>query len=113
MVKTRLQNQVATAGGGSLLYRSPLHCASSILRAEGIVGFYKGLGANLIGVTPEKAIKLAVNEIIREALCDDDSDIQLWQEMLAGAGAGFSQVIATNPMEIVRTCWMVQLLKLS
>lgn len=28
--------------------------------------------------------------------------IQLWQELLAGCGAGFVQVVATNPMEIVK-----------
>src|SRR5690349_18767949 len=75
MVKTRLQNQVAATTlsssasigeSGALRYQGPLHCFQTILRTEGVRGLYRGLGANLVGVTPEKAIKLAVNEILRE-----------------------------------------------
>ena len=32
----------------------------------GIRAFYKGLAPNLIGVIPEKALKLAVNDLARE-----------------------------------------------
>lgn len=52
MVKTRLQ-----AGKGK--YSGPFDCFNKVLAEEG--GFralYRGLTANLIGVTPEKAIKL-------------------------------------------------------
>jgi solute carrier family 25 (mitochondrial aspartate/glutamate transporter), member 12/13 len=96
MVKTRLQ-QDSTG-----IYRSPLHCARTLLKSEGAGGFYKGLGPNLVGVTPEKAIKLAVNEAMRERLENSDGSIGLFSEIIAGATAGFCQVIATNPMEIVK-----------
>lgn len=95
MVKTRLQ-----AGKG--LVTNPLTVATQILRNEGIGGFYSGLGANLIGVTPEKAIKLAANEFFRELFEKDDGSIALHHEMVAGASAGICQVIATNPMEITK-----------
>jgi solute carrier family 25 aspartate/glutamate transporter 12/13 len=65
-----------------------------------MIGLYRGLGANLIGVTPEKAIKLAVNEILRENIVSDESKIELWQEMVCGGMAGFVQVSITNPMVI-------------
>jgi hypothetical protein len=45
---------------------------------------------------------IATNEILREFLSPDETKIQLWQEIVAGAGAGFCQVLATNPMEIVK-----------
>lgn len=48
------------------MYRGPLHCARTIVRVEGVRGLYQGLIPNLIGVTPEKAIKLAVNDLARE-----------------------------------------------
>ena len=52
MIKTRLQ-----ASNG--LYKGPIDVARKIFTTEGgILGFYKGLAANLVGVTPEKAIKL-------------------------------------------------------
>jgi solute carrier family 25 aspartate/glutamate transporter 12/13 len=93
MIKTRLQSGQFTG---------PAHVVKTIMGTEGIGGFYKGLGANLVGVTPEKAIKLAANEYLREKLGEDEGPLPLHYEMLAGAGAGFVQCIATNPMEITK-----------
>ncbi len=105
MVKTRLQASVAGT------YSGPIDCFRKIVGNEG--GFralYRGLGANLVGVFPEKGIKLvtndmlfifqAANEYIREHLENDDGSIAFHHELAAGAGAGFVQVIATNPMVI-------------
>merc|ERR1711934_802404 len=90
------------------MYRNPLHCFRKIVRAEGVKGLYRGLPPNLIGVTPEKAIKLAANDLLREHLSDDNGNITLPNEILAGGGAGFMQVIATNPMEITKIRLQVQ-----
>lgn len=104
-IKTRLQGSVG-------VYSSPVHCAKDLLQKEGIGGFYKGLGANLVGVTPEKAIKLAANDVIREMFTDSETgEIKLHHEILAGASAGFFQVIATNPMEIIKIRMQMQSLK--
>lgn len=105
MIKTRLQSQRPNASG-HLPYRSGLHCAQEILRKEGILGFYRGLGPNLVGITPEKAIKLGVNDYVRARFaarqgCSTDA-LPVASGLVAGAAAGFSQVIATNPMEIVK-----------
>jgi solute carrier family 25 aspartate/glutamate transporter 12/13 len=82
----------------------PLQCATALYQKSGIRGFYSGLKVNLLGVMPEKAIKLAANEYFREyfTACNGDGKIKIYQEMLSGAGAGFCQVIATNPMELVK-----------
>lgn len=68
-----------------------------------------GLFANIIGVAPEKAIKLAANDLFRAKLAGLSQRAQgnpdkLPPElgMLAGAMAGTTQVIATNPMETVK-----------
>jgi len=74
----------------------------------GFRAFYRGLSANLIGVTPEKAIKLAANEFFREMLEEEDGSITLIREVMSGAGAGFCQVIATNPMEITKIRMQMQ-----
>ena len=96
IVKTRLQ------GAASGTYNGPFDCAKKLFQKEGPRGVYSGLGANLVGVTPEKAIKLAVNEAMREQLERPDGSIALSSEILAGAVAGFCQVVATNPMEITK-----------
>ena len=45
---------------------------------------------------------MAANEFFREFFEKDDGSIELHHEMISGAGAGFVQVIATNPMEITK-----------
>lgn len=42
-----MQNQRSTVVG-QLLYKNSLDCAKKILRNEGFVGFYRGLGPQLI-----------------------------------------------------------------
>lgn len=93
---------------GERLYKGALDCFRQIISKEGTRGLYRGLGPNLVGVTPEKALKLAVNERLREALEEEDGSITLPHEIMAGGGAGFCQVIATNPMEIVKIRMQVQ-----
>jgi len=100
MVKTRLQ--AAGQAGATVKYNGVLDCIRQMYAKEGVRGFYRGLAANLTGVTPEKAIKLAVNEKMRETLEDANGEISLPNQVLAGGTAGFCQVVATNPMEIVK-----------
>jgi len=105
MVKTRLQ--ACTLKGSEK--PSPFSVVRAIHATEGgIRGFYRGLLPNLAGVTPEKAIKLAVNEYARECLEAPDGSITKPREILAGASAGFCQVVATNPMEIVKLRMQLQ-----
>eukprot|EP00743_Colponemidia_sp_Colp-15_P002397 GILK01002598.1.p1 GENE.GILK01002598.1~~GILK01002598.1.p1 ORF type:complete len:308 (+),score=33.41 GILK01002598.1:39-962(+) len=101
LVKTRLQNQKALSGGEKP-YNGILDCFRKSFKEGGFRGMYRGLGPNLVGVIPEKAIKLAMNDYFREKLQGDDAKLPLWKELLAGGGAGFCQVVATNPMEITK-----------
>ena len=57
---------------------------------------------NLAGIIPEKALKLGINDILRELYADDNGDVSLARGILIGACAGLGQCIATNPMEIVK-----------
>lgn len=101
LVKTRMQNQ-RSAEVGQLLYKNSIDCFRKVIRNEGVVGLYSGLGPQLIGVAPEKAIKLTMNDLVRTALTDSNGKISLWAEIMAGCVAGGSQVIFTNPLEIVK-----------
>jgi len=77
-----------------------------IAKEEGFRGYYRGLSANLIGVTPEKAIKLTVNDLARQLLARRESvppeHLSPLAGLLAGATAGLCQCLATNPMEMVK-----------
>ncbi|NXA16960.1 CMC1 protein, partial [Ibidorhyncha struthersii] len=103
LVKTRMQNQ-RTSGSvvGELMYKNSFDCFKKVLRFEGFFGLYRGLLPQLIGVAPEKAIKLTVNDFVRDKFTKKDGSIPLPAEVLAGGCAGASQVIFTNPLEIVK-----------
>ncbi|KAF2894245.1 hypothetical protein ILUMI_11928 [Ignelater luminosus] len=102
LVKTRMQNQRSGSFIGELMYRNSFDCFKKVVRHEGILGLYRGLIPQLMGVAPEKAIKLMVNDLVRDKFYDKKGNIALYGEIIAGACAGASQVIFTNPLEIVK-----------
>ncbi|WAR06150.1 CMC1-like protein [Mya arenaria] len=102
LVKTRIQNQRAGGMIGELMYKNSFDCFKKVIRHEGLLGLYRGLAPQLVGVAPEKAIKLTMNDLMRDRLCNPDGSISLWAEMLSGGIAGASQVMFTNPLEIVK-----------
>ena len=61
LVKTRMQNQRTGSYIGELMYRNSLDCFKKVIRHEGVFGLYRGLIPQLMGVAPEKAIKLTVS----------------------------------------------------
>ncbi|XP_030065635.1 electrogenic aspartate/glutamate antiporter SLC25A12, mitochondrial isoform X1 [Microcaecilia unicolor] len=101
LVKTRMQNQ-RSSFVGELMYKNSFDCFKKVLRYEGFFGLYRGLLPQLVGVAPEKAIKLTVNDFVRDKFTQKDGSIPLLAEILAGGCAGGSQVIFTNPLEIVK-----------
>ncbi|XP_034248788.1 calcium-binding mitochondrial carrier protein Aralar1 isoform X2 [Thrips palmi] len=102
LVKTRMQNQRSGSFVGELMYRNSIDCFKKVIRHEGVTGLYRGLVPQLMGVAPEKAIKLTVNDLVRDKFTDKKGNIPLWGEILSGGCAGGSQVIFTNPLEIVK-----------
>jgi solute carrier family 25 aspartate/glutamate transporter 12/13 len=105
LVKTRLQNQRAT----ERLYSGGLDCFLKVIRNEGFLGLYRGILPQLVGVAPEKAIKLTTNDLMRSLLRDKRTGtLTLTREIIAGGCAGASQVIFTNPLEIVKIRLQVQ-----
>ncbi|KAK9301823.1 hypothetical protein QLX08_006007 [Tetragonisca angustula] len=102
LVKTRMQNQRTGSLVGELMYRNSFDCLQKVIRHEGFFGLYRGLVPQLMGVAPEKAIKLTVNDFVRDKFMDKNSNLPLYGEIIAGGCAGASQVIFTNPLEIVK-----------
>jgi len=106
LAKTRLQNQRTVSKAGesvTRLYKNVFHCMYVVGKTEGIRGLYKGLAVNLLLINPEKAIKLAVNDQTRQFFgSKQGSFLPLYLETLAGALAGFCQVIITTPMELLK-----------
>jgi solute carrier family 25 aspartate/glutamate transporter 12/13 len=95
LVKTRMQNQ--RSGVGQQLYKNSLDCFQKTLKNEGFRGLYSGVLPQMIGVAPEKAIKLTVNDLVRGKFMDPKTHEIWWvHELLAGGAAGGCQVVSTN-----------------
>ena len=108
LVKTRMQNQ-RSARPGQLLYKNSIDCFQKVIRNEGFRGLYSGVFPQLVGVAPEKAIKLTVNDLVRGKFTDlKTGSIPVQAEILAGGSAGACQVIFTNPLEIVKIRLQIQ-----
>ena len=105
LVKTRLQNQRGSVPG-EIMYRNSFDCFRKVggvawwagwggasvtsvvllqvIRYEGFFGLYRGLLPQLMGVSPEKAIKLTVNDTVRDLLTNKKGELPLWKEAIAG-----------------------------
>lgn len=112
LVKTRMQNQ-RIAPDGKAMYTNSIDCFRQTIKSEGFIGLYRGLLPQLVGVAPEKAIKLAVNDMLREAFTVSDIEtgeakIHFPLEVLSGGCAGACQVLVTNPLEITKIRLQIQ-----
>jgi len=84
LIKTRVQNK-------------KFNGLQNIIKHEGYQAFYKGSFIQIVGIGPEKAIKIITNEFILSQLSDTTQN-----KIIAGGCAGFAQVIITNPIEIIK-----------
>lgn len=100
LVKTRMQNQ-RSANPGQRLYNNSIDCFRKVIRNEGFRGLYSGVLPQLVGVAPEKAIKLTVNDLVRRAL-GKDGEITLTSEIIAGGTAGGCQVVRPPHLSPIR-----------
>jgi solute carrier family 25 aspartate/glutamate transporter 12/13 len=97
LVKTRMQNQRSSAVG-QVLYKNSIDCAKKVIRNEGFRGLYSGVLPQLVGVAPEKAIKLTVNDLVRGKFTDKSTGNIWWGwELVAGGAAGGCQVVLILP----------------
>ena len=85
ITKTRVQS--------STIKENPFNIIRQIYINNGIKGFYAGGISHVLFVAPEKAIKFTTNNYVL-TLTDN--------KIIAGMCAGLSQVIITNPMEILK-----------
>lgn len=79
-----MQNQRTGSLVGEVAYRNSIDCFKKVIRHEGVLGLYRGLVPQLIGVAPEKAIKLTVNDLVRDKLKPKDGALPYYAECIAG-----------------------------
>lgn len=95
-IKTRLQT--SNVPGATIF-----SMAREIVQKEGFFRLYRGLQAQLAGITPEKALKLTSNQFFVDTLKGNTNrELSFLENALAGIMTGCVQISLTNPVEIVK-----------
>jgi solute carrier family 25 (mitochondrial phosphate transporter), member 23/24/25/41 len=91
--------------GGTARYSSPMQSLRLILAEEGLRGLYKGNGANALRVIPVYALKFSLNDAITDELRAraGGQELTFATKVASGCAAGFVQISATYPLDLVRT----------
>ncbi|SCW02727.1 LAFE_0F12948g1_1 [Lachancea fermentati] len=112
-IKVRMQIYKRDASKGS---KPPgfVRTGRNIYAEEGLLAFYKGLGAVVIGIIPKMAIRFTSYEFYRQLLADKNTGIvSTGNTFVAGVGAGITEaVLVVNPMEVVKIRLQAQHLRL-
>ncbi|XP_021106525.1 solute carrier family 25 member 36 [Heterocephalus glaber] len=126
VVKTRLQSssvtlyisevQLNTMAGASVnrvVSPGPLHCLKVILEKEGPRSLFRGLGPNIVGVAPSRAIYFAAYSNCKEKLNGvfdpDSTQVHMISAAVAEGRMGtfqsscFTAITATNPIWLIKT----------
>jgi len=77
-----------------------------IFKEEGIKGFYKGNGANVLRVMPVYALKFTFNDVFKDLVRKgkgSDAPLTFMELMQSGTLAGLFQQAVTFPLEFIRT----------
>ncbi|KAF8447074.1 mitochondrial carrier domain-containing protein [Kalaharituber pfeilii] len=78
-------------------------------REEGFKGLMRGNGTNCIRIVPYSAVQFSSYTIYKKALLPEGStDLGTLRRLTAGAMAGVTSVVATYPLDIVRTRLSIQ-----
>ncbi|TPX69239.1 hypothetical protein SpCBS45565_g02575 [Spizellomyces sp. 'palustris'] len=120
VVKTRLQSSLYRSTEPTVSLRNPLRAIwvhtkgvvtllGMIRRQEGIRALWKGLGPNLIGVVPARAIYFAVYSQGKHAftIMNNGRETPL-VHMLSAASAGIATATCTNPIWLIKTRMQLQ-----
>lgn len=99
LVKTRLQIQRLDPN----VKVSFIPFFRNTLRAEGLLGMYRGSSVSYVMVAPEKALYLASNDYFRNYLAaGSDQPLPVGKSIIAGALAAICTLTVQTPMELVK-----------
>lgn len=83
------------------LYAGLGHALRSVVRADGLVGLYAGVGPTLVGIVPNVGIQFGTFEALRALLPAARRDNAAWVAACGGA-AGLVSKTATMPFDVVK-----------
>lgn len=104
-IKTQMQTEYGQArwkNGMEAFVDIVTSSSSDPIYGGGPLQLYKGLGVQLLGIAPEKGIKMGVNDVLASTFLSSMGYFPLWGQVLSGAMAGACQVVASSPLEVMK-----------
>lgn len=98
LVKTRLN--IAPAG----YYKGIMHCFYKIVKKEGVLQLYKGMGASLLGIIPYAAVDLAIYSNLKDFYMEKYESLpSVWILLSCGAFSSIWGQTISYPLTLIRT----------
>jgi solute carrier family 25 uncoupling protein 8/9 len=104
LVKVRMQSEGRLLPGQKPRYSGVMNAYSTIVRTEGVLGLWTGLGPAILRNSVINATELASYETAKEALVYNfGMKDGLPAHIAAGAAAGLMATIIGNPVDVIKT----------
>ncbi|ELT99385.1 hypothetical protein CAPTEDRAFT_178931 [Capitella teleta] len=102
--KTRLQiqGQVIDVRNHQLKYKGFNHAVTTIVKEEGFVALYSGLGPALLRQATYGTIKLGVYHSLKKLIYKDETEEKLLTNVGCGIIAGMSSSMIANPTDVIK-----------
>ncbi|GAA6053452.1 hypothetical protein JCM3770_005172 [Rhodotorula araucariae] len=89
--------------GASAQYNGVYQGLKKMWREEGLKGYMRGNGINVLRIAPYSAVQFSSYELFKGALQGIDGSIDTPRRLLAGSLAGICSVVSTYPLDLVRS----------
>jgi solute carrier family 25 uncoupling protein 8/9 len=109
LVKIRLQAEGRLAPGVARRYTGTANAFATILKTEGVLGFWKGVGPNIVRNSIINAAELATYDQIKQMLLASKvMEDNLKLHFACGITAGFVATCCGSPADVIKTRVMSQ-----
>jgi len=98
LVKNRMQ--VSGEGGAARLYNNSIHCASTIIKNEGVLGLYNGLSASLARQLSYTTVRLGVYQGLLEQFSENGQTPNFFAKAGMGLTAGAIGAFCGTPADV-------------
>lgn len=95
-IKSQMQTEL-----GSSKFDNGWHAFCCTVKENPLL-LYKGVGVQVLGIAPEKGIKLGVNDVLHTSFITSMGIFPIWAQIVSGGVAGACQVVASSPLEVLK-----------
>lgn len=96
-----IKSQMQTELGAQQYNNNGWHAFTATVQ-ENPFKLYRGVGVQVLGIAPEKGIKLGVNDVLHTSCVSCFGGFPIWAQIVSGGLAGACQVVASSPLEVLK-----------